>query len=428
MTRNTHTRLQVASLENRLAPALLLDLNGAGQLTRIREAPSGQTDAAILSVSPGNLMTVQEGAMNYGTFRVAKSLSISLGNGAAGLVNRLNLNDNLLQTNLNVDLGNQPIGPPTQFRILGGTTGLATIDGNINVQAGSGSQFFLFGDLGAAVPHFTHVTGSMTIDMGQGGEGPPEAVGTVGVPPLPSRADVDGNVVVQNSTIFVWAGRIGGHLTVDSTKPADQLVILGNFNRPISVGGNVSVRTGDGIDEVDLQSALCLRNVVVDTEGGSDLLNFGIGENNPGDPGFNDAPATILGNLVVSLGGDSDVANFGANSLTHPGQTNPFTLGGKLSVDAGDGDDSLSVFDLRVQGRDIVLDAGAGNDTVTVAKLIAPQSRLFVELGSGDDTFCFADHSTVSLSRAVIDGGDGDDIYQPGIGNMFDFPIDWYSM
>jgi hypothetical protein len=328
---------------------------------------------------------------------------------------------------LNVDLGSQPIGPPTEFRILGGTTGSGTIDGSISVHAGSGSQIFVFGERLVAAPHFTHVTGSVTVDLGPGGEGPPEAFGTVGILPTPSHADVDGNIVVRNSTIFVWAGRIGGDLTIDSSKPADQTVILGNFNRPITIGGNVSIQTGDGIDEVDFQSAVCQRNVTVDTGGGTDLLILGIGENNPNNPDFNDAPATILGNLSVNLGADGDVANFGATSLTHPGETIPFMLGGKLNVDAGDGDDELNVFDLRGLNRDIKLDLGDGNDTVNVSKLIAPHSRLIVDLGSGDDTFRFADHASVSLSWAVIDGGKGSDVYQLGIGNLFDFSIECHN-
>src|SRR5262245_19440927 len=246
MVNAQRARLQVMPLEDRTVPTLIVDVNGAGALTAVREDADGQSAAVTLSVSPGNLMSVHEGAIDYGPFPVAEQLHIDLGTHSPPLVNRLMLNDNTLRTDLDVDLG----GQATQFRVIGGTSEQATIDGNVQVRGSEGSQFFLFGELGSPTRHVTNITGSLSVDMGEGGggKGPPEAVGTVGVPPDPSLANVDGNVTVRNSTIFVWAGRIGGNLTVDSPEPFDQQVFLGNFNRPMSVGGNVSIRTGGGAD------------------------------------------------------------------------------------------------------------------------------------------------------------------------------------
>lgn len=424
MVHARRTRLQVQSLEDRTVPAVVVEVNGAGQLTGVREAISGQSDAVTLSVLPGNQMTVYEGATNLGTFRVAGRLRIDLGAHSTPFVDRLELNDTLLKTNLDVNLG----GSFTQFRVLGGTTGLATLQGNVSVRGGEGSQFFLFGDLGAAVPHVTNITGNLKVDMGPGGDGPPEAVGTVGIPPLPSIANVAGNVTVRNSTIFVWAGRIGGNLTVDSAKSLDQLVFLGNFNRQMTVGGNVSIRTGSGADHVALQATLVGRNAAINTGGGDDLLQLGIGENDPDNSGFNDAPATILGKLDVNLGSGNDQAYFGADSLTQPGQTNPLTVGGNMIVGAGLGDDQLFFPDARVHGRSISVDAGEGNDEINVARLIASAAVLSADLGKGDDTFAFKDQATVSLKRAVIDGNLGRDSYVAGADNDFGFQIERISV
>jgi len=425
MVATRRTRLQVVPFEDRTVPALVLDVNGAGVLTAVRDAVTGQSDAVTLSVSPGNQINVKEGSTDLGTFPVAANLLIDLGTHSASFVDRLMLNDNVLKTNLRVNLG----GGFTQFRVIGGTSGLATIDGNVRVQGGDGSQFFLFGEFGEPTAYVTNITGNLKVDLGPGGDnGPPEAVGTVGSPPSPAIANVNGNVTVNNSTIFVWAGRIGGNLTVNSSKPADQLVFLGNYNRPMSIGGNVSIHTGPGADHLALQSTLVGRNATIDTGDGADLLQMGVGENDPDNAGFNDAPATIVGKLTVRLGLGNDTAYFGADSLTNPGQTNPLTVGGNMIVDAGTGDDQLFFPDARVQGRSISISAGDGNDTVTIAKLIAPQALLSADLGNGDDVFTFKDFAAVSLKRAVIDGDTGNDAYTAGTGNTFDFTIDRISI
>jgi len=422
------TRLQVVPFEDRTVPAVHVDLNGAGQLTGVREI-SGQSEAVTLSVLPGNRITVMEGSANKGTFPVAENLRIELGTQTPFLDNRLLLNDSVLTTNLRVDLR----GRATEFDVIGGTTGWATIDGNIHVTGGADSQLFLFGELGVATHYITNVTGSITVDLGPGGESPgpgfiPDAFGTVGVPPAPSSANVTGNVSVRNSTIFVWSGDIGGNLTVDSPKSINQLLFLGNFNRPMSVGGNVSIRTGAGKDLVAFQSTRVDHNATVNTGGGDDMVQFAAGENDPNDIGFNDVPAMIVGRLSVNLGDGNDVAYFGADSKTTPGQTNPLTVGGNMIVDAGAGNDQLFFPDLRVNGRLISIRASGGSDQVVLAKLIAPETRLAIDLGDGSDTVTFKDQATVSLKHGAINGGRGDDFYVPGAGNDFDSLIDRISI
>ena len=107
------------------------------------------------------VIVAMEGAADLGTYPVAKNLRIDLGTHSAGYLNRLWLNDNVLRTNLNVNLS----GMFTQLETLGGTSGLATIDGNVRVQGGDDSQFFLFGEFGEATPHVTNITGSLNVDM-----------------------------------------------------------------------------------------------------------------------------------------------------------------------------------------------------------------------------------------------------------------------
>ena len=425
MVNPRRARLQVVPFEDRTVPAILIDLNGAGQLTAVREPATGQIDEVTLSVVPGNRINVMEGSADKGTFPVAKNLRIALETHSSFLGNRLLLNDNVLKTNLRVDLR----GMATELDVIGGTTGWATIDGNIHVTGGEGPQLFLFGAFGMATPYVTNVTGSITVDLGPGGNPPiPDAFGTVGRPPAPSSANVNGNVTVRNSTIFVWAGHVGGNLTVDSPKPIDQLVFLGNYNRPMSVGGNVSIRTGTGKDLVAFQATRVDHNATVNTGGGDDMVQFAVGENDPDNIGFNDVPAMIAGRLSVNLGDGNDRAFFGADSQTTPGQTNPLTVGGSMIVDAGAGNDLLVFPDLRVNGSLISIRASDGSDQVFVAKVIAPEARLAIDLGDDPDMFTFTDQATVSLKHGAINGGLGDDFYVPGAGNNFDSLIDRISI
>ena len=132
----------------------------------------------------------------------------------------LQLDNHTVKTNLDVNLQSPGGTPaPTQFRVLGGKVDVAgegTIDGNVRARGGAGNQYFVFGEMGKPVPHIVNVTGGLSADMGPGGEnfpasGPPDAVGSVGIPPAAgaggdiARLNVRRNVDVRNTSVFVIA-------------------------------------------------------------------------------------------------------------------------------------------------------------------------------------------------------------------------------
>jgi hypothetical protein len=306
MSLRSHSCL-VESLESRQLMAVTLDVGANGVLHGISTADGAQTDDLTLSVLPGNRLNVKEGAADLGTFSVGQGLDISLGDTADGFVNHLDLNNNTLATNLRVRMGDT--GGLDQFRVTTPDNGTGTLAGNFEFSAGEGSQFLLFGDFGQPTSRTINITGNVEVDMGGGGDqnfGPPDAVSTAGGGPNNSVLNVGGNMNVANSTVLALSGSIGGNLSSDSSgKSADQLVILGNYSNPFSVGKNVSIVTGDGADEVDVQAVDIGGNLAIRTNGGDDRI------------------------LLVK---DVDLSN-----------TIPSRVGKNVSVDGGAGNDTVQI-------------------------------------------------------------------------------------
>jgi hypothetical protein len=203
-----------------------------------------------------------------------------------------------------------PRGPPrcSDFRITTPDNGTGTLDGNFSFAGGDGGQFLIFGDFGQPTSRTINITGNVEVEMGPGGgaAGPPDAVATVGTGPNNSVLNVGGNVSVRNSTVLALSGSIGGNLSSDSSaKAADELVILGNYANPFSVGKNVHVITGDGADEVDLQATDIKGNLSIATRGGDDFIYLGA------DTGHVvTTPSRTGKNVVVDAGPGDDEVKF----------------------------------------------------------------------------------------------------------------------
>ena len=296
---------QFESLEDRRCFALALGFDRQGLLNSISEGASGQTAAAVMRVDDQGRLQVKEGNVDYGTHAVARSLSVQLSGQA--LVNRLDLDNHTLRTNLDVKLGDAA-GGPAQFQILGGTggdtgaAGRGTIAGNVHGRAGAGSQFFVFGEMGVARAHEVNITGSLFVNMGAGGDGfgPPDAVGSVGRPPAPATLNVGGDVTVLNSTVFVIAGSVGGELRVSSPdkagfpggfRPLGQLIVLGNFGRPFSLQGHASIKTGPGNDSISLENATLAKSLEISSGAGDDYVELANYDPDNGDGGIRDGPS-----------------------------------------------------------------------------------------------------------------------------------------
>jgi hypothetical protein len=375
MSRQNRFRPRVEVLEDRRVPTLVLGLDGAGRLHSVVAPDNAQTADVTLTVQEDNTLMVAEGSTVYGTFPVAKNLTVSLGDNTAGFVNRLDLNNLTLRANVRVELGDMP--GLNHFRLTTAAGGTGTLDGNYSVQGGdTGSEAVGFGEPGLTAVRTINITRSVRIDMGGGGQDPnlglPDLVntrgGTVDNPELNTILNVDGNFWVTGSTVLALRGRVGGNLISDSSaKPVGQAVALGNFGEPFEVGGNVILKTGDANDAIFLQAVVINGNTNIQTGEGDDFL-------------------------VVTTEEIMDV-----------GPT-PTQLHGNLFVDMGE-----------------------GNDTVTVAALQAPETRMHVLLGAGDDVFRFTEDALghdvfVELASLLVDGGPGTDTYDDA-DNVFDFPV-----
>ena len=196
MRQHRSFRPSFENLESRLNMSVVLGFDGSDRLASVSEDAAGQDGPVSMVVQTDGRISISEGANSLGTFAPARNLAISLGAVKPGLVNRLQLNNQTLKTNLNVRLDSPSGSPaPTQFLILGGTVDVAgegTIDGRVQAEGGAGNQFFVFGEFGKAVPHVVTVTGSLRADMGPGGEnfpnGAPDAVASVGRPSATAAA------------------------------------------------------------------------------------------------------------------------------------------------------------------------------------------------------------------------------------------------
>ena len=300
--------VEVQPLESRRLFALTLGVDGAGRLHSVSSEDFGQEADVTLTVQPGNRVTVAEGTTVYGTFPVAPNLAVSLGDNAGGFVNRLDLNNQTLNSNVRVTLGDTQ--GLNQFRLTTAPGGEGTLDGNYSVRGGdTGSEFLVFGDFGQTAPKTINVTGNVKVDAGGGGQdpdlGPPDAVATVGTGVNTSFLNVGRNLQVSGSTVFALAGSVGGNISSDSSdKATGQLVILGNFSRPLDVGGNVRVATGDGGDEVDVQGVSVGGNLDVRTNGGDDTVRLTSNADATNPPPV--VPTRVAGNVLVDAGDGTD--------------------------------------------------------------------------------------------------------------------------
>jgi hypothetical protein len=384
---------RVEAMEGRRLLTLVLGFDG-GRLDSIVARNGAQTADVTLTVQAGNKLKVTEGTAVRGTFTVAKKLSITLGDNDGGFLNRLDLNNRTLTADVSVRLGDT--NGLNQFHLTTPSGGAGTLKGNFSFRGGdTGGEFVIFGERGDQTAVRTiNVTGSVDVDMGGGGDdpnssdanaGPPDAVATGGNGPTNSVLNVGGNMTVANSTVLALRGKIGGNLVSDSSaKPVGQLVILGNFSHPFTVGRNLTVKTGSAADDVEFQAITVKGNARIQTGYGNDKV------------------------LVTS---DVDLTG-----------TVPTRLGGVATIDLGDGDDTLDVVNAEVRGTELTLLGGAGNDTVTVTALKAPAATAFVALGAGDDAARAAAGAKVSVARLVLDGGAGTDAVDFG-GNTFAFPV-----
>jgi hypothetical protein len=400
----------LVALEDRTTPSLVVNLTRGGELKSVTADSAGQQADMTLNVLPGNQVQVLDGTADLGTFPVGRKLTISPGSVGASLVDRLVLNENALNTNLNIQLGSNPTGTTVQFQVLGGSVGhggTGTVNGNVSFKSGDGDQLFMFGEYNEPVGHLVNVNGSVGIDFGKnysaGADGDPvDAFFCAGVVtysllgqpnPVYTFANISGLLQVNNGTACDPVGTVGGDLKYSSPKSVAQTLTLGNNGMPFTLQGSLSVRTGDGPDLVSLRGADLRGKVTINTGNGDDTVLLGTDF-------YSSFGTSIGGNATIKTGAGNDTVQFsdtaGVNSV----------VGGKLMVQTGDGDDTVNLLGLEVRGKKMSVETGNGNDRVTLTSLTAPSTKLTLKMGSGTDTITLEPGASLKVASLKVTGDD----------------------
>ena len=197
---------------------------------------------------------------------------------------------------------------------------------------------------------------------------------------------------------------------------------LGNFGRPLSIGGSAIVRTGGGADSISTENATIHGSLFVYSGGGNDYLelaNFDEANDPAKNPAFTNAPASVRRDVFLFLGAGDDQVDIGDESGA---TTVQFSVGGNLFVYGEQGNDTINFINLKLERDLMYVDTGVGNDTVSLTRVAAARAHLFAVLGSGNDAFNVKPASVLSLKRLTADGGAGHDDLEPGNLGTFTFP------
>ena len=248
---------------------------------------------------------------------------------------------------------------------------------------------------------------------------------------------VDGNVTVNNGdgnssfrfTMTDGAPAIGGNLTIRCGEGSDYLDVIS-----ASVNGAVSAEFGLGSGDhiLNVEGSTVGKGIKLANDDGMTSLLIRNGSSVTGNVSFksgtDDAVLAIdhgdvAGNITFasktgyaqfdarngfSITGNLKVQSGDRTSVTLANAPIEDALAGGLSVKGGAGSDSLMIVNVSVGGK-VALSYGDGGSTVTMNPAAHLQSSLSLKAGVGVDT--------MNLLEAVLDGkatistGDGDDLF-----------------
>lgn len=257
------------------------------------------------------------------------------------------------------------------------------------------------------------------------------AVAAINNVTVPGIRDLNVDLKGGDDNIYVEVGSaltIGRNVNVSTGSGSDYVEVYGNA--ALTVNGSLRVSTGSGDDIVDLGTDGALMtvkgNAVVDTGSGKDAVAIidyeKLGAANtaaefqaiPNDSNTVDAQQIRIGrNLTIRTGSDNDAVGIvgvqvGRDAEIHSGFghgdivgiTN-MRVGRNLNLIYGD-DNAMT--DVTVGGK-LKVRSGTGDDRFAASDIRA--SVIDVNLGSGNDQLAIG--AGVTASRATINGGTGRD-------------------
>jgi hypothetical protein len=239
-----------------------------------------------------------------------------------------------------------PIGSGKGSLINGKTSQDFVVTGDLTVNFGGGDDLVNFD--ASAAPNFRDVTLNM------------------GAPPLGVTADPTARTASSDKdSVMLWDEHIRGSLTVN-TGIDDDWVFVANG----SIGNNITVNTGAGVDEVDVKF------LTGQLAGAIDIQTFVSGEKDLDAVVLDQV--TALGNISIRTGDGGDdielhqVTSFKKLSLDAGAGDDTVKLDYVIAVDnfmasLGDGNDVITVNDLYLPTGMGTIDGGAGSDKLTMS-------------------------------------------------------------
>lgn len=343
-------------------------------------------------------------------------LSITGGSGT----DNLDLSDTELTGDLTLDLGE---GTNNLYVERQGGSGGATIGGNLNVTAGSGSDLIRFNTSGDGLT----ISGDATINVGDGAN----------TFDLDQAFKVSGNLSITSGTsddlLLLRATEVGGDLTIDldAATTKDEANLVG-----LQVGGNVSITTSNGADKATVNNTDVVGDLTIELGGGNNTVEL--------ETDVTAGDTTVGANLKITTGSGNDTIRFhtSGNGLTIGGNATidagegvntwdldqAFAVTGNLSITSGDSDDLLELRDLEV-GGDLAVDLGAaigidrgsfdGIDIGGSVNVTGTGGKQRIDIDSGTII-----NPTSITGDVTMDSGDGDDelyLDRTQIGGSVDF-------
>ncbi len=199
---------------------------------------------------------------------------------------------------------------------------------------------------------------------------------------------------------------------------------------------NVYIRTGSGMDSLELSNLEVNKSLSIFTGAGSDSIEFfglTVGRNmtvrtNKGDDVIAGSFVSVGGRTTIVTGNDNDTIEIGAintarNLFVSTGAGNDFvdleemTTNGSTFVGTARGDDEV-VLSFIENSKAFRLNTGPGNDNVELTHLDFSSHSKFA-LGAGDDTLELTE-SSFSVVNPKFLGGVGNDTFETERNNTFD--------
>lgn len=279
-----------------------------------------------------------------------------------------------------------------------GPHGKSTKAGYVTVVTGNGNDNVFLG--------FFEADG-VTVDTGSGNDGTSRSteelsrVASLQAPMFGPVSVVEASITHQLTLV---TGSGNDVAEVEGVTAHDIVVDLGAGNDDgelynLNVAGNMTVVGGAGNDDLYLhsgggQTSQVGKNLVVDSGSNNDfveIVDFLVGNNL---------------NMILGAGNDSGVLGFsdGMGAGLSEGSS---SVGGNLLVDAGAGNDSVTVGDVNVHKNANVF-LGAGNDSLTVTSVNVTGNAL-IDAGANNDSVSIQD-SSVGGTATILMGAGNDDL------------------